>query len=112
VPLLLAAKAKKTLRAPVAPLVLAGDALIFDYRVLHRGKANASLWTNRPILVLTYSQPWFRDLLNFPKRSIFHADTNHDNHHQTKDDDDDEDNDSNNKDETLRLKEEVCNGNN
>jgi hypothetical protein len=99
VPLLLAAKAKKTLRPPVAPLVVAGDALIFDYRVLHRGKANVSLCTNRPILVLTYSQPWFRDLLNFPKRSIYHhSDSTHPHkNHPTKDTDDDrvDDNNSN-----------------
>jgi ectoine hydroxylase-related dioxygenase (phytanoyl-CoA dioxygenase family) len=68
-PLMLAAKARKTLRAPTAPLPRIGDALVFDYRVLHRGKANASD-KNRTFLVLTIAKPWFKDVLNFPRRSL------------------------------------------
>lgn len=37
--LTLLAKVKKTLRAPVRPCPRAGDALLFDYRTLHRGRA-------------------------------------------------------------------------
>mmetsp|Transcript_20032 Transcript_20032/g.30698 ORF Transcript_20032/g.30698 Transcript_20032/m.30698 type:complete len:303 (-) Transcript_20032:1469-2377(-) len=68
--MMLAARAKKTLRDPVLPLLHAGDALIFDYRVLHRGRANLSD-EDRPILVMTFAKSWFSDVLNFPKRSMF-----------------------------------------
>jgi hypothetical protein len=69
VPMMLAAKARKTLQAPVAPLLQRGDVLVFDYRLLHRGLANTSQ-QNRPILVLTVAQAWFKDVLNFPARSL------------------------------------------
>lgn len=68
-PMMLAAKCKKTLRQPFVATLDVGDILMFDYRVLHRGKANTST-QNRAILVLTYSQPWFQDVLNFPNRSM------------------------------------------
>ena len=85
-PMLLAAKAKKTLRAPIVPTPLhAGkDVLIFDYRILHRGKANRS-YHDRPILVLTYAKSWFKDALNFPTNSLYVANNNNN------DDDDDDD---------------------
>jgi hypothetical protein len=68
-PMMLAAKARKKLRAPAAPLLNRGDILVFDYRVLHRGLANRS-GCNRSFLVLTVSKPWFKDILNFPARSM------------------------------------------
>jgi len=40
--MMLVAKARKTLRSPVTPELKMGDALIFDYRILHRGRANMS----------------------------------------------------------------------
>ncbi|KAL9182352.1 hypothetical protein ACHAXT_013004 [Thalassiosira profunda] len=90
-PMMLAARARKTLRAPVAPEMRNGDALLFDYRILHRGRANASddsdpdaaldldsekdargvLGKDRPVLVMTFARIWFSDVVNFPKRSIF-----------------------------------------
>lgn len=92
-PMLLAARARKTLRAPVIPLLRRGDALLFDYRILHRGRANGSeavdedgdddlngsernvtfvgSGKDRPVLVMTFAKKWFVDVLNFPKRSIF-----------------------------------------
>jgi len=39
---MLVAKARKTLRQPVTPELQMGDALMFDYRILHRGRANMS----------------------------------------------------------------------
>jgi len=39
---MLLAKARKTLRSPVTPELQMGDALMFDYRILHRGRANMS----------------------------------------------------------------------
>jgi len=68
-PMLLAARARKTLRTPIAPLLSLGDVLVFDYRILHRGLANLSS-QNRSFLVLTMSKPWFKDVLNFPTRSL------------------------------------------
>jgi cysteine desulfurase family protein (TIGR01976 family) len=43
-----------------------GTALIFDYRVLHRGLNHAGL-ERRPMLYFTYARTWFSDNLNFPK---------------------------------------------
>ena len=71
-PMMLAAKCRKTLRPPVTPLLKAGDALCFDYRILHRGLANTSSNnTHRIMLCVTVAQNWYNDLLNFPKRSMF-----------------------------------------
>lgn len=68
-PMMLAAACRKTLQNPVAPVLSAADVLIFDYRVLHRGLANSST-RNRSFLVLTVAKPWFKDILNFPSRSL------------------------------------------
>ena len=40
-----------------------GGAVLFDYRVKHRGGANTSL-EPRPVLYLAYAKPWFRDAGN------------------------------------------------
>jgi len=40
--MMLLAKAKKRLREAVVPELRRGDALLFDYRILHRGRANLS----------------------------------------------------------------------
>eukprot|EP00536_Pseudo-nitzschia_multiseries_P014707 jgi/Psemu1/215686/e_gw1.756.26.1 len=83
-PMMLAARCRKTLRAPVWPELAVGDAIVLDYRVLHRGRANRSGGsssgssitlpaTNRNYLVLSYSEPWFDDVLNFPKRSLYES---------------------------------------
>lgn len=68
-PMMLAAKARGKLRKPVMPLLRAGDALLFDYRILHRGRANISD-VDRPILVMTFAKSTFKDRLNFPSKSI------------------------------------------
>ena len=70
VPMLLAAKARRTLRKTATPLLQAGDALIFDYRLLHRGLPNTDEEMHRPIFVLTFAKKGFKDRLNFPKKSI------------------------------------------
>ncbi|KAH8059537.1 hypothetical protein JL721_9277 [Aureococcus anophagefferens] len=49
------------------PVVLeahAGDAVVFDWRLKHRGLANKGA-ANRPLLYMTYSKPWFVDKYNF-----------------------------------------------
>lgn len=70
VPMMLAARARKTLRPPVLPELNQGDVLLFDYRVLHRGRSNQTKHTNRPILVFTVCKPWFKDILNFPSKTL------------------------------------------
>ena len=52
------------------PCLKKGSALLFDYRVLHRGKANKSA-VRRPIIVFTFAREGSRDVLNFPKRSVY-----------------------------------------
>ncbi len=98
--MMLAAKARKSLQPPVTPRLRKGDALIFDYRILHRGRANLSdafdvhydvdergdrsnreaansndvgfeVGRDRPILVMTFARRWFVDVCNFPKQSVF-----------------------------------------
>ena len=68
--LMFLAKIKKRLHNPVTPVAAQGDAVIFDYRTLHRGTPNVS---DRPRaqLELVFSSERYLDLLNFPKRSIF-----------------------------------------
>jgi ectoine hydroxylase-related dioxygenase (phytanoyl-CoA dioxygenase family) len=41
----------------------AGSAVIFDYRIKHRGAANKCP-TDRPVLYMAYSRPWFKDVGN------------------------------------------------
>ena len=48
----------------------AGSAIVFDYRVLHRGLANRS-GAARPLLYFTYGRAWFRDATNYPSLSLF-----------------------------------------
>ena len=49
-----------------------GDAIVFDYRVMHRGRANkGEAW--RPILYETFSRRWFVDDYNFPEISLKQA---------------------------------------
>jgi ectoine hydroxylase-related dioxygenase (phytanoyl-CoA dioxygenase family) len=42
----------------------AGDCVMFDLRILHRGGANTTP-EQRPVLYLTYTQEWFVDAVNF-----------------------------------------------
>ncbi len=55
---------------PLPLEIPAGSALLFDYRLLHRGLANRTD-TLRPILYFTFCRPWFRDVHNFPTRRLF-----------------------------------------
>jgi ectoine hydroxylase-related dioxygenase (phytanoyl-CoA dioxygenase family) len=48
----------------IGPLLQAGDALIYDYRICHRGTSNLSKAV-RPMLYLLYARPWFKEHLNF-----------------------------------------------
>lgn len=67
--MMLLAKARRTLRPTSTPALALGDCLLFDYRTLHRGTRNNS-GAPRPVFVLTVARPFFRDIANFPRRSI------------------------------------------
>ena len=51
----------------------AGDAILFDYRVLHRGLANTTEDVARPLLYFTYGRAWFTDATNYSALSIYDA---------------------------------------
>lgn len=56
----------------VSPLLNQGDALLYDYRVCHRGTSNLLLNGNtRRILYLMYARPWFKEHLNFGSERLF-----------------------------------------
>lgn len=54
----------------IGPLLKAGDALIYDYRICHRGTSNLSKAV-RPMLYLMYARPWFKEHLNFGTERLF-----------------------------------------
>ena len=58
------------LTVPFAPFLNVGDALVFDYRVLHRGLPNL-VDRDRPVLVFTFMKKDFQDTLNWPGKSVF-----------------------------------------
>jgi len=61
----------KKLRPKVRSACKCGDALVFDYRTLHRGVANLSS-RSRPVLGLVFGRKEYKaDKLNFPVRSVF-----------------------------------------
>lgn len=51
-------------QTPITPLVREGSAVIWDYRLYHRGAGNLSD-TPRPIIYITYSRHWFQDANNW-----------------------------------------------
>ncbi|AIO00043.1 hypothetical protein LPMP_290920 [Leishmania panamensis] len=54
-------------RKPVSPAVALGNALLFDYRVVHRGLRNAKI-DPRPCYYVTFSQSWYQDIYNFSRK--------------------------------------------
>uniref|UniRef100_A0A7S3V7Q1 Phytanoyl-CoA dioxygenase n=1 Tax=Chaetoceros debilis TaxID=122233 RepID=A0A7S3V7Q1_9STRA len=56
----------------IGPLLKAGDALIYDYRICHRGTQNLSkAGMTRPMLYLMYARPWFNEHINFGHDKLF-----------------------------------------
>lgn len=55
----------------IGPLLTTGDALIYDYRVCHRGVKNISETKTRPMLYLMYARPWFKEHINFSTEKLF-----------------------------------------
>ena len=52
-------------RRLLRPHLEAGDALLFDCRVLHFGLGNRSASVQRPVIYVNYHQPWFVDPKNW-----------------------------------------------
>ncbi len=52
----------------IDPPLAKGSCLIFDYRLIHLGRANRSD-APRPLLYNTYSRAWFRDPVNYRQQS-------------------------------------------
>ncbi len=55
----------------IGPLLKSGDALIYDYRVCHRGTQNLTRDKTRPMLYLMYARPWFSEHINFGSTKLF-----------------------------------------
>ncbi|MFS8803096.1 phytanoyl-CoA dioxygenase family protein, partial [Synechococcus sp. R60.2] len=51
----------------VDPPLAKGSCLLFDYRLIHLGRANRSP-APRPLLYNTYSRAWFRDPINYTQQ--------------------------------------------
>jgi ectoine hydroxylase-related dioxygenase (phytanoyl-CoA dioxygenase family) len=49
----------------VAITAAAGDAIVFDYRLRHRGLPNKTADVVRPLVYVTYAKPFFKDEANF-----------------------------------------------
>eukprot|EP00041_Stephanoeca_diplocostata_P007924 m.113721 g.113721 ORF g.113721 m.113721 type:complete len:177 (+) comp17097_c0_seq1:1293-1823(+) len=56
---------------PVSFPVTKQSAIVFDYRIVHRGTANTHATKDRPLLYLVYAKPWFCDQANFGSISVF-----------------------------------------
>ena len=54
----------------VNAIVNRGDAVLYDYRTMHRGIGNKSEGTRRPILQLLYHRPDYKEARNYGKQSI------------------------------------------
>ena len=61
----------------IYPHLQAGDALLFDCRVLHYGLRNISASIRRPVVYVNYHQPWFVDPKNWNNaEKLFHENEN------------------------------------
>ncbi|KAL1503018.1 hypothetical protein AB1Y20_011087 [Prymnesium parvum] len=57
--------------APCTPTPKAGAALLFDYRLKHRGHGNSTN-LERPLIYMTYARPFFFDVYNFDRKRYAH----------------------------------------
>mmetsp|Transcript_7648 Transcript_7648/g.11489 ORF Transcript_7648/g.11489 Transcript_7648/m.11489 type:complete len:324 (-) Transcript_7648:13-984(-) len=55
----------------IKPQLSSGDAIIYDARLLHRGLANTSKSTVRPLLYVNFQRSWFVDNQNWNENSLF-----------------------------------------
>ena len=59
--------------ATLRPRLRPGDGVVYDARLLHRGLANRSRGTARPLLYASFTRGWFRDAQNWGDESLFEA---------------------------------------
>jgi ectoine hydroxylase-related dioxygenase (phytanoyl-CoA dioxygenase family) len=59
-----------TFATPVHKNHLAGDAVLYDARLLHFGLANKSQSTKRPLLYASFIRSWFQDKQNWGAESL------------------------------------------
>ena len=63
--------AAEMLRGTVDGIVQAGGAVAYDYRTMHRGMANVSAGTTRPVLQFLYAESNYRETKNYGVESLF-----------------------------------------
>ena len=63
---------EKHFASKTSPSVSLGSALLFDYRVEHRGLGNKA-FNDRPCVYMTYAQPWYLDTYNFDTKRYAHT---------------------------------------
>jgi ectoine hydroxylase-related dioxygenase (phytanoyl-CoA dioxygenase family) len=63
--------AAEVLRGTVDGVVKAGGAVAYDYRTMHRGMANNSKETRRPVLQFLYAKSNYRETKNYGAESLF-----------------------------------------
>lgn len=49
----------------------AGDCVLYDYRLVHRGMPNKSEATQRPLLQFFYHQPQYHEVKNYGSEPLF-----------------------------------------
>ena len=54
----------------ICPRLEAGDALLYDARLLHFGLANTSTRTRRPLMYVSFVRRWFQDRQNWGSESL------------------------------------------
>jgi len=67
--------AAEVLRGTVDGIVKAGGAVAYDYRTMHRGMANVSAETTRPVLQFLYARSNYRETKNYGAESLFEPPT-------------------------------------
>jgi len=48
-----------------------GAAILYDYRLLHRGMANNTEQMRRPVLQFLYHKPWYKEINNYGSTSLW-----------------------------------------
>lgn len=65
--------AAELLGGTVEAMVEAGSAVVYDYRLMHRGRANRSRDVVRPVLQFVYHVTTYRESKNYGTESLFEA---------------------------------------
>eukprot|EP00041_Stephanoeca_diplocostata_P035727 m.1270410 g.1270410 ORF g.1270410 m.1270410 type:complete len:291 (+) comp24749_c0_seq26:1118-1990(+) len=63
--------AASVLQTEVHGIVPKGSAVLYDYRLLHRGMSNQSSATQRELVQFLYSVPWYAEAKNYGSEPLF-----------------------------------------